>query len=228
RGFDLGCGGGRWARIAARRVGELHCIDPSEAALEVARRNLVDCGNCSLHLAGVSDIPLPDRSMDFGYCLGVLHHVPDPQAGLEACARKLKTGAPFLAYLYYALDNRPAWYRLLWRLTDAVRQVVSGLPFAVRCRVTDLIALLVYWPVARFAALMERLGFRVDAFPLSLYRNRSFYLMRNDALDRFGTSLELRFTRTEVQRMLEQAGFERIRFSERWPFWCAVGYKADS
>ncbi len=39
-GFDLGCGSGRWARLVAPRVGRLHCIDASEAALSVARSNL--------------------------------------------------------------------------------------------------------------------------------------------------------------------------------------------
>jgi SAM-dependent methyltransferase len=214
--------------LVAPRVGELHCIDPSSAALDVARRNLAGQPNCRLHFAGVSDMPLADASMDFGYSLGVLHHVPDPQAGLEACARKLKPGAPFLVYLYYAFDNRPAWYRALWRLTDLGRRAISKLPFVLRCRVTDLIALLVYWPLARFALAAEGAGLRVDGFPLSLYRRHSFYLMRNDALDRFGTALERRFTREEVRRMLEAAGFERIRFSEHWPYWCAVAYRAGS
>ena len=149
----------------------------------------------------------------------MLHRVPDAQAGLRACAAKLKPGAPFLVYLYYALDNRPAWFRALWRVSDAARRLISKLPFAVRCRVTDVIAVLVYWPLARFARLVEMLGFNVDSF-------QSFYLMRNDALDRFGTALERRFTRGEVRTMLEGAGFERVRFSEHWPFWCAVGYKA--
>src|SRR6186713_2970632 len=51
-GFDLGCGSGRWAKLAARRVGTLHCIDPS-SAIDVARRNLADLPNCKLHQAGV-------------------------------------------------------------------------------------------------------------------------------------------------------------------------------
>src|SRR5829696_4890956 len=49
-GFDLGCGSGRWAKLVAPRVGKLHCIDPSIAALEVARKNLSEQQNCQLHL----------------------------------------------------------------------------------------------------------------------------------------------------------------------------------
>src|SRR5438046_10695590 len=72
QGFDLGCGSGRWAKGVAPRIGRLHCIDPSKAALVVAQRNLSEFGNCTFHEAGVENIRLPDGSMDFGYSLGVL------------------------------------------------------------------------------------------------------------------------------------------------------------
>lgn len=105
-GFDLGCGSGRWAKLVAPRVGKLHLIDPSNA-IEVARKNLTDFSNCEFHRAGVDEIPLADESCDFGYCLGVLHHIPDTEDGLRKCVAKLKPGAPFLLYLYYRFDNSP-------------------------------------------------------------------------------------------------------------------------
>src|SRR4051812_17309430 len=76
-GFDAGCGSGRWAILVAPRVGHLHCIDASAEALAVAQRNLRDRVNVDFHKASIASIPLPDGSMDFGYSLGVLHHVPD-------------------------------------------------------------------------------------------------------------------------------------------------------
>src|SRR5258705_2398543 len=81
-GFDLGCGSGRWAFFCAPRVGKLHCIDPAQAAIEVAKRKLAEFGNCVFHVAGVDEIPLADGSMDFGYSLGGLHHIPDTTRGL--------------------------------------------------------------------------------------------------------------------------------------------------
>jgi len=59
--------------------------------------------------------------------------------------------------------------------------------------------------------------------PLSFYRDRTFYVMRNDALDRFGTKLEQRFSRREIAGMMRAAGLDEVRFSEKPPFWCAVG-----
>jgi len=222
-GFDLGCGSGRWAKLVAPRVGTLHCIDPS-VAIEVARKNLGSHANCEFHQAGVDDIPLRDQSMDFGYSLGVLHHIPDTRAALAACVSKLKPGAPFLLYLYYAFDNRPVWFRALWQVSDWVRRVVSRMPHGLRYAMSQVIAGGVYWPLARAAKLAETLGVNVTHFPLTAYRDSGFYVMRTDALDRFGTRLEQRFTRTAIKSMMETAGLENIRFSEEMPFWCAVGY----
>jgi len=223
-GFDLGCGSGRWAKLVAPRVAILHCIDASGAALNVARRNLVDQTNCVFHQASVDDIPLPDDSMDFAYSLGVLHHVPDTAVGIKSCVAKLKPGAPLLLYLYYAFDNRPLWFRMVWKASDLMRRVVSGLPERARYWTSSAIAALVYFPLARFAYLLEKLGLNVRLLPLSAYRNRSFYTMRTDALDRFGTRVEHRFTAAQIRDMMRNAGLERIEFS-RSVYWCALGYK---
>lgn len=222
-GFDLGCGSGRWAARVAPRVGSLHCIDASAKALEVAAKNLAAYSNCQLHCSSVANLPLPDNSCDFGYSLGVLHHVPDTQAGIATCVSKLKPGAPFLVYLYYAFDNRPWWFRLVWRLSDAVRRMVSRMPFGLRSTVCEILAAVVYWPLARCAKMLEKCGLGVESFPLSAYRNRSFYVMRTDALDRFGTKLEQRFTRKQIQQMMVDSGLERVSFSA--PYWCAIGFR---
>jgi ubiquinone/menaquinone biosynthesis C-methylase UbiE len=215
-GFDLGCGSGRWAELMAPKVGVLHCIDPAEKALEVARRN-VPGGR--FHLADVESIPLADASQDFGYSLGVLHHVPDTQKGLDACVRKLKPGAPFLVYLYYAFDNRPAWYRHLWKASDLIRQQICNLPFPVKKAITSLFALAVYWPLSRASRVLGQ------NCPLYAYRNASFYTLRTDSLDRFGTRLEQRFTKDEIRKMMTRAGLTRITFSDQIPYWTAVGFK---
>lgn len=222
-GFDLGCGSGRWAAGVARRVGLLHCIDPSSKALAVAQRRLADFQNLQFHLAAADSMPFADGSQDFGYSLGVLHHVPDTSAALADCVRKLKPGAPFLLYLYYALDNRPLWFRRLWKASDSARRVIANLPFPVKKAVTTAIAALIYWPLARASALVERAGGAVSSIPLSAYRSRSFYSMRTDALDRFGTPLEHRFSRSEIEGMMRKAGLVDIRFREAEPFWVACG-----
>ena len=223
-GFDFGCGSGRWARFVAPRVGLLHCVDASTAALQVARANLRATPNCRFWHGSAGSIPLARGSADFGYALGVLHHIPDAARALHACVQLLKPGAPFLLYVYYDLTNRPRWYRGLWQLTIIPRQIISHLPRVPRAWACDVIAALVYVPLARLARAMQRCAWS-GLLPLAYYRNCSFYTMRTDALDRFGTPLEQRFSRNEVAKLLSDAGLERVQFSNASPFWVAVGYR---
>ncbi len=155
----------------------------------------------------------------------MLHHVPDTAAAIRSCVELLKPGAPLLLYLYYAFDNRPRWFRWLWPGSNCARLLIRRLPPRLKQLVTDLTALSVYRPLARLAAFAECLGLPVGSFPLSYYRRCSFYTMRTDARDRFGTPLEQRFTRTQIGAMCTAAGLVDLRFSPQAPYWCVLGYK---
>src|SRR5262249_49167972 len=101
-GADVDCGSGRWAVLVAPRVRRLLAFDPRAQALAVARANLAQLGNVECHQADAGSLPVADGSLDFAYCLGVLHHIPDPARALCDIAKKLKPGAPLLVYIYYA------------------------------------------------------------------------------------------------------------------------------
>ena len=221
----MGCGSGRWAKLLAPRIGHLHCIDPS-AALDIARRNLAGLKNVSFHSASVDAVPLVPETMDFGVSLGVLHHVPNTAAAIRDCAKLLKPGAPLLLYLYYRFDNRPIWYRGIWRISEMGRQTISRLPRSIRISLTAIIAAIIYWPLGRLAALIAAMGIDPHPLPLAQYRNASFYTMRTDALDRFGTRLEQRFTQREIADMLHAAGFIEVRFSPAAPYWCVCAVRS--
>jgi hypothetical protein len=47
--------------------------------------------------------------------------------------------------------------------------------------------------------------------------------MRNDALDRFGTPIEKRFSKAEVESMMKNAGLENVIIAATKPYWHAVG-----
>lgn len=224
-GMDAGCGSGRWAQIVAPRVGLLWMIDASIEALKVAKSNLAGVQNVRFKHASVNNLPMADESLDFAYSLGVLHHVPDTAKAIRSVADKLKSGAPFLVYLYYAFDNRGSAYRFLWRISDGLRCIVSRLPYVMRYLVSQVLALLAYWPLARIALALEHINLLPSFWPLAYYRDKPFYVLRTDALDRFGTKLEQRFTQAEILVMLQEAGFHKIHFSNKTPFWCAVGTK---
>jgi SAM-dependent methyltransferase len=224
-GADVGCGSGRWSRFVAPRCAQLHLVDASPRAIQVARSNLHGSPNVTYHVASVDALPFADNSLDFAFSLGVLHHVPDTPGAIAAIACKLKPGAPFLIYLYYAMENRPRWYRAAWRAADILRRILCRTPPLARNLACDIIATGVYLPLARTAGALCRAGIGSAHWPLRYYSDKSFYVMRNDALDRFGTPLERRFTRAQIENMLAEAGFADVRFSPCPPFWCAAAVR---
>ena len=225
-GFDMGCGSGRWAKFVAPRVHHLNCIDPSKKALNVAKKNLSQYKNISFYNASVSDATLNKNSQDFGYCLGVLHHIPNTKQGIKDCASLLKKNAPFLLYLYYNFENRSSLFKALWKISNLIRKFCSIMPTKFKILLTTIIAYVIYLPLARMSLILEKLGLNVNNFPLSDYRNKSFYFMKTDSLDRFGTRLEKRFSKDEITEMLEEGGFKDIQFSNKMPMWVCISRKA--
>ena len=225
-GADFGCGTGRWAKFVAEKVGFLLCLDASGKAISVAKKNLLNKKNCHLLQGRIDSLPILDNSLDFAYSLGVLHHLPETANAIDKCVRKLKSGAPFLIYLYYAFDNRPKWYFLIWKCSDLIRRAISKSPFYIKYFLSNVIALIVYLPLAKLSFLLEIMKFNVSNIPLSEYKTKSFYTMRTDSLDRFGTRLEQRFTQKQIQIMMESAGLVDIKFSDSAPYWCAIGIKS--
>jgi len=223
-GFDIGCGSGRWAKIVAPKVGELNCVEPS-LAIKVAKKNLKKHNNIKFFQSSIEDIELDNGTQDFGYCLGVLHHTKNTQKNLDQCVSLLKKNAPFLVYLYYKFDNRNFLYFLIWKFSDFLRKIISQLPEVLKNLISDLLALIIYYPLAKISFVLDKINFNIKNIPLSYYRNLSFYTMRTDSRDRFGTSLEKRYTKKQVQDMLKKAGLHKIKFSKTAPYWCAVGFK---
>ena len=52
--------------------------------------------------------------------------------------------------------------------------------------------------------------------------------MRNDALDRFGTKFEKRYSKKNIIKLFKETGFKILKFLVKSPYWCAIGYKKIS
>jgi SAM-dependent methyltransferase len=224
-GFDMGAGTGRWAKFIAPKVKKLYCIEPSSLAIKKAKLNLKAYKNCIFEKSSVSKNSLKNNSQDFGYSLGVLHHVPNTLLALKNCTKKLKSGAPFLLYLYYKFDNRPSWFRIIWRISDIVRIIICNLPFLLKYLISQFIAIFIYLPSSIIFKILKKNKIEIKNFPLAYYCNKSFYIMRTDALDRFGTKIEKRFTKSEIEIIMKKCGLKNIKFSNKEPYWVAVGTK---
>ncbi len=227
RMLDLGCGSGRWTRFLADRVGHVDAVDPSDAVLKAAEAN-ADLPHVRWSKAHGEELPFDDAVFDVTLCIGVLHHVRDPRRVLAEVWRTLRPGGLFYFYLYYAMEQRSALYRLLHRMSELLRGLVHRLPGVVKRPLCDVLALLIYLPLVSLARMLKALGVAWwKRMPLAYYHNKSFRLMRNDALDRFGTAYERRSTRAEIEALLQGAGFTDVRFSTQPPYWHGTVRKSE-
>jgi ubiquinone/menaquinone biosynthesis C-methylase UbiE len=228
-GIDLGCGTGRWTKYFLDRIGFMEAVDPSNAILS-ADRLLDGKKNVRLTKAAIDNLPFEDNTFDFAMSVGVLHHIPDTKKALADCVKKLKPGGYMYVYLYYSLDNRGLLFKSLFKIVNAIRIVVSSLPKAIKKFCCDIIAYILYLPIILIGRLLRLLSFKKLAarLPLSGYHDQSFYIIRNDALDRFGTKLEHRFSRKEIMEMMLSAGLEEIVIPDKFPYWHAIGRKKKS
>ncbi|WP_258541710.1 class I SAM-dependent methyltransferase [Parvicella tangerina] len=223
-GFDLGCGTGRWTKVLTSRIGFMEAIDPSDA-IYTADELLKNDDNVRLSRASSDRIPFDDETFDFGMSIGVLHHIPDTQKAMRNCVEKVKKGGYFYTYLYYNFEDRGFLFKTLFGIVDGVRQVVSSLSPRLKKFICDIIAIVIYMPLVLLARLFNKVGMDSIAkrIPLYFYHDQSFYIIRNDALDRFGTALEQRFSKQEVITMMKHAGLDDIVVSDGAPYWHAVG-----
>ena len=218
---DFGAGTGRWSYFLRDFAAKIYAVEPAEKAFRVLASRFKDDPKVVLLYESVESNKIPEESLDLAVSLGVLHHIADTQGAIQKVAEKMKPGGTFLGYLYYALENKPYLYRALWRLSDSIRKVISRLPKKSKLILADFIALTIYLPLASISRILVRFRIPVDSLPLHHYKDLSFYVMRNDALDRFGTTLEQRFTQADIVKMLTSVGFakESVEFSNQEPFW---------
>lgn len=225
-GIDIGCGTGRWSRFLSQRAGFIEVVDPSNAIFGAAKV-LADVSNVRLVKASVDTLPFNDNTFDFGMSVGVLHHIPDTQQAMKDCVKKIKPGGFFYSYLYYNLENRGWFFAALFKLGNILRKIVCKFPPKLKRWVCDFLAVILYLPFVSLTRLFNFFGMQKIALhiPLSDYADKSFIILRNDALDRFGTALEQRFSKAEVIALMQNAGLSNITVSENVPFYHSVGQK---
>ena len=222
--LDLGCGSGRWSKYLSEKVKFIEAIDPSDAVY-AAHELLKNNKNTRVTKSTVDNIPFEDKSFDFAFSLGVLHHIPDTEKALNQIVKKVKLNGYVLLYLYYNLENRGFIYKLIFKISSIPRYFISKMPKILKHILCEIIAFTVYLPFILFASFLK---FTIKnniytKIPLSYYIGKSLNVIRNDALDRFGTPLEQRFSKKEIHKMMINSGLDEITFSENQPYWHVLG-----
>jgi len=112
--LDAGCGTGSGTDylINLNPEAAVTAIDLSEKALEVAQERCNRSGVIAKHAKPVEFFNLKleeatnlEGEFDFINCVGVLHHLPEPDKGIQALAKKLKPGGILHIFVYAELGR---------------------------------------------------------------------------------------------------------------------------
>lgn len=212
---DLGCGIGRWSYFLVNKCRELILLDFSEAIF-VARNNLRNANNVIFFMGDINELPFKDNFADLIFSLGVLHHLPNN--ALDVIRNLHKYAPKLLIYLYYALDNRPIYFKALLAFVTKSRKLLFRIRNPLfRMFFTFMVALLVYKPMVCLGMILKPFGLARHIPLYEGYRGMSFRGIRQDVYDRFFTSIEQRFTKKEIA-LLEDS-FSEIIISSELPYW---------
>ena len=223
--LDGGCGHGTFSyQLLKNGASEVYGVDLHKT-LKAGMFDKYE--NMNFVQASLLNMPFPDNSFDLVFSIGVLHHIPDTKTAMRKCVEKVKPGGYLLVYLYYNFENRGLLFRLIFHASNLVRRIVSSLPTFWKKIVCDLFAVMLYLPLAALSKVLSALCLEraVKHIPLSYYADTCMNIIRNDSLDRFGTPLEKRFSRDQIRQMMTACGLHNIVFSEKEPYWHAIGQK---
>lgn len=210
RGLDAGCGFGRHLYYAAEFGAEMTGLDFSGAIFRAAE---ITAGipNVALVQGDILTPPFRQRSFDFVYSIGVLHHLPDPEGGFQALLPLVRPGGFIIIWVYS--KSR----RLTNMLLEAVRKTTARLPLRVT-RILALAGALVDWCgfIVPYRVLRLVVGPVVDRWTLArikLYAAHRFQVVYADWFDRLAAPVRHYYDRDDLVDWARRAGLIDTKIS---------------
>lgn len=217
RVLDAGCGIGRHAYFAAAYgASGVAALDLSEA-VETAHHNLSGLGN--VHVIQGDLLRPPFRTaaagggFDLVYSIGVLHHLPDPEAGFKSVLRFVRPGGTIAIWVYGYENN------------GFVRNIIEPLR-RLSTQIGPSLLRILAWPLAvgfhgaakgvyrplEGSAIGRRLPLHEY---LSSVADFSFRQNYGIVFDQLAAPTATYLTRGEVERWFHQAGLQDVHLSHR-------------
>lgn len=221
RVLDAGCGNGRHLLLAAAFGAEYIVGLDLSSAVEVARRHTADLPTVDVVQGNLLTPPLAEGSFDLIYSIGVIHHVPEPEAAIRTLTTCLRPGGTLHVWVYGHEGNT----LVRWFVDPLRRQLARRIPRGV-VRAGSL-------PLAIALAATARLAARLDRVPLLPYRE---YLRRTGRFpvrhiwtivyDQLMAPTTHYVKRDELETWFRGAGLTDVRLrSSRGMSWTATGHR---
>jgi 2-polyprenyl-3-methyl-5-hydroxy-6-metoxy-1,4-benzoquinol methylase len=202
RVMDVGCGMGRnpyWYLQAG--AADVLGVDVDDGSLSAARKNLASFSNGRVEKCSAYDLdPAVLGQFDRVTCIGVLHHLAQPEAALQKMWSCVAPGGELILWCYAKEGNR-----LMLPVIQSLRAIGSRTPIAVSHAIAKGVTL-VAWPAIRM------LPWRTDYY--RRLRSLSFGNVESIIFDQMLPHIAHYWTRRDMERLAADlvGGTARIEF----------------
>lgn len=203
--LEMGCGNGSLlVYTAAWQPRKLVGVDLG-SSVETARANLQVAGATNAQVQQADLTTFTSDGFDVVYCIGVLHHLKEPQSGFKAVLRNVRPGGKFHCWVYAREGNNiVVWF------VDPLRKLASRLPWwFTKYAIATPLAVPFYLYAKLLRAVIGESRTRLRSAPLRDYclwiAPREFAFFRHVAFDQLVTPQTAYITRDEIERWLAES-----------------------
>lgn len=197
--LDAGCGAGRHSYFMALYGAEVTAFDLSPEAVQATLDNAWTLPNLDAICADIYDLPEEwNGKFDCVVCIGVLHHLPDPQEGFRQLVRTLKPGGKLVIWVYGRKDNFMA--RAIY---EPLRKVTTRIPHKI-----------LYW-AALVPALAVEMANKLRIPVFKYYACFPFATKWNDSFDVLSAPKSQYYVLWDIWKWFAQAGLKNVSIDYR-------------
>ena len=187
--MDVGCGMGRnpyWFVEAG--AASVLAVDVDDGSLAMARRNLSPFSNARVEKCSAYDLdPAVQGTFDRVTCIGVLHHLGEPERALRAMWTCVAPGGDLVLWCYAKEGNR-----VILPIIQSLRAIGSTLPIKMSHVIAKGVAAAA-WPSLRL------LPWRTDYY--KRLRSLSFRNVENIIFDQMLPRIAHYWTKQDMERL---------------------------
>ena len=207
--LDAGCGSGRFSEIALDLGARLVAIDYS-SAVDAASENL-NSENLLIAQGDLAELPIPNESLDFVYCIGVLQHTKEPGKIVAELLRCLKPGGEITLTFY----ENSSWHVRLYS-KYLIRPLTKRIPDRVLLTIIERSSA-VWFPLTNFLFRLPSPFSRIFRFmiPIANYVEFKYATIEAaraeailDTFDMLSPSYDKPIKKSEILKWVTNSGIQ--------------------
>lgn len=213
--MEVGSGSGRILKnLLFYQPSEITSIEPSEA-IEVAKSNN---NSKKIKFKRIKGEDIKNKNIyDFVFSLGVIHHIPNYQKVCNNIFNSLKKNGKFICWVYGYEGNE-----LYIMIFNNLRRLTILLPDFLLRILCNFLNLILYF----YIFLCNFFNLPLKKYLLNVF-NKCTYQKRNYIIfDQLNPSYSKYFKKTEIIKIMNQAGFNDVEIFQRHNYsWTIISKK---